>query len=586
MLRVLDRLGPRFAWRASGGASDFAHCSESRQSHKAVSSSCRGRFHARSSTDYPFTSSCSPRPDRQDAVSFRCLAGSTARKGLAPFGVCAFPSARARVSSPAACKTTPGGPALRPSAVAPSRLREPAIARVACPSSAARATPSIAVRTDGPAGLSWPCCHTSFSCGCWPKRGAPSRIHAGGKHQHAPQGPEHRTEGQRPGNGPTNPRTSPERRNTSTAPDYANGSRRRPSTPMVAATSMFRACTPERPLAFPRPPSAQPTRPPLRRIGRGCVKVRPRQCRRNPHPERISSGSPGSDRRRASGAAVLPWVTSPRVPPTLKELDRPLIRQAKKPRNRPGQAPSSPTTRPALHSLPPSLASPAPVRGDPPVSLQRAQKRLTLSFRLHAGTAITLRKLSTPLHLRRWNHRKASRKKAQKTQKNHRGGARSATGLPRTILTRLTGLFCAFRAFSWPFAGSLPATAPWPPRQRQRRCVLQPRVARHKPPWVAMPPPPPLPQRGCVQPAQSSADTRNPPATRERFRHASTSPDRSTLNAQRSPCCFDQIAIAPRRQRHLRPPRPLPLLPDDPLRRPRFTRRPRRILPALQLCKD
>ena len=95
MLRVLDRLGPRFAWRASGGASDFAHCSESRQSHKAVSSSCRGRFHARSSTDYPFTSSCSPRPDRQDAVSFRCLAGSTARKGLAPFGVCAFPSARA-----------------------------------------------------------------------------------------------------------------------------------------------------------------------------------------------------------------------------------------------------------------------------------------------------------------------------------------------------------------------------------------------------------------------------------------------------------------------------------------------------------
>ena len=102
MLRVLDRLGPRFAWRASGGASDFAHCSESRQSHKAVSSSCRGRFHARSSTDYPFTSSCSPRPDRQDAVSFRCLAGSTARKGLAPFGVCAFPSARARVSSPAA----------------------------------------------------------------------------------------------------------------------------------------------------------------------------------------------------------------------------------------------------------------------------------------------------------------------------------------------------------------------------------------------------------------------------------------------------------------------------------------------------
>ena len=135
MLRVLDRLGPRFAWRASGGASDFAHCSESRQSHKAVSSSCRGRFHARSSTDYPFTSSCSPRPDRQDAVSFRCLAGSTARKGLAPFGVCAFPSARARVSSPAAHKITHGERAFhRPS---PSRraagedTRAPAFGRSA-----------------------------------------------------------------------------------------------------------------------------------------------------------------------------------------------------------------------------------------------------------------------------------------------------------------------------------------------------------------------------------------------------------------------------------------------------------------------
>ena len=133
MLRVLDRLGPRFAWRASGGASDFAHCSESRQSHKAVSSSCRGRFHARSSTDYPFTSSCSPRPDRQDAVSFRCLAGSTARKGLAPFGVCAFPSARARVSSPAACKTTPGASAFhRPSpsrSAAGEETRAPAFGR-------------------------------------------------------------------------------------------------------------------------------------------------------------------------------------------------------------------------------------------------------------------------------------------------------------------------------------------------------------------------------------------------------------------------------------------------------------------------
>src|SRR5438445_11210128 len=35
-------LGPRFALSAIGGSSDFAHCSQSRQSHKAVSSSLRG----------------------------------------------------------------------------------------------------------------------------------------------------------------------------------------------------------------------------------------------------------------------------------------------------------------------------------------------------------------------------------------------------------------------------------------------------------------------------------------------------------------------------------------------------------------
>ncbi len=48
--------------RAVGGSSDFAHCSQSRQSHKAVSSLCRGPFWPVSSTDYPFVSSCSPRP--------------------------------------------------------------------------------------------------------------------------------------------------------------------------------------------------------------------------------------------------------------------------------------------------------------------------------------------------------------------------------------------------------------------------------------------------------------------------------------------------------------------------------------------
>ena len=55
-------LAPRFTFPAIGGSSDFAHCSQSHQSHKAVSSSCHRRYFACSSTDYPFTSSCSPRP--------------------------------------------------------------------------------------------------------------------------------------------------------------------------------------------------------------------------------------------------------------------------------------------------------------------------------------------------------------------------------------------------------------------------------------------------------------------------------------------------------------------------------------------
>src|SRR5688572_21961577 len=61
MLPVPGRLGPRFAFPAIGGSSDFAHCSQSRQSHTAVSSLCRGHRFACSSTDYLFTSSCSPR---------------------------------------------------------------------------------------------------------------------------------------------------------------------------------------------------------------------------------------------------------------------------------------------------------------------------------------------------------------------------------------------------------------------------------------------------------------------------------------------------------------------------------------------
>jgi len=49
-------------WVAIGGSSDFAHYSQSRQSHKAVSSLYRGPFRLVCSTDYPFVSSCSPRP--------------------------------------------------------------------------------------------------------------------------------------------------------------------------------------------------------------------------------------------------------------------------------------------------------------------------------------------------------------------------------------------------------------------------------------------------------------------------------------------------------------------------------------------
>jgi hypothetical protein len=45
---------------AIGGSSDFVHCSQSHQSHRAESSLCRGASWSLSSTDCPFTSSCSP----------------------------------------------------------------------------------------------------------------------------------------------------------------------------------------------------------------------------------------------------------------------------------------------------------------------------------------------------------------------------------------------------------------------------------------------------------------------------------------------------------------------------------------------
>ena len=45
---------------AIGGSSDFALLRQSHQSHQAVSSLCRNPWLGCSSTDYPFTSSCSP----------------------------------------------------------------------------------------------------------------------------------------------------------------------------------------------------------------------------------------------------------------------------------------------------------------------------------------------------------------------------------------------------------------------------------------------------------------------------------------------------------------------------------------------
>ena len=60
VLLVPGRLCLRFTCAAIGGSSDFAHCSQSRQSHKAVSSSYRGILHPLSSIGCLFASSCSP----------------------------------------------------------------------------------------------------------------------------------------------------------------------------------------------------------------------------------------------------------------------------------------------------------------------------------------------------------------------------------------------------------------------------------------------------------------------------------------------------------------------------------------------
>ena len=70
MLCFRLRLGPRLAWTAIGGSSDFVHCTQSHQSYPAASSSCRESPWTHRSTDYPFTSNCSPPHHRGDAVIF------------------------------------------------------------------------------------------------------------------------------------------------------------------------------------------------------------------------------------------------------------------------------------------------------------------------------------------------------------------------------------------------------------------------------------------------------------------------------------------------------------------------------------
>src|SRR6267142_1351458 len=72
MLRAPVRLCPRFAWTAIGSSSDFVHCSQSRQSHQAVSSLYRQCFPVwlfyRLSVHFLLLST-SP---RGDAVTFSC----------------------------------------------------------------------------------------------------------------------------------------------------------------------------------------------------------------------------------------------------------------------------------------------------------------------------------------------------------------------------------------------------------------------------------------------------------------------------------------------------------------------------------
>src|SRR5258708_30988236 len=84
MLLAPVRLCLRFALAAIGGSSDFVHCSQSRQSHQAVSSSCRRPFQGllsyRLSVHFQLLST-SP---RGDAVTFRLWREAPPRRDFPP----------------------------------------------------------------------------------------------------------------------------------------------------------------------------------------------------------------------------------------------------------------------------------------------------------------------------------------------------------------------------------------------------------------------------------------------------------------------------------------------------------------------
>jgi hypothetical protein len=104
-------------WVAIGGSSDFAHYSQSRQSHKAVSSLYRRPFRPVCSTDYPFVSSCSPRlVAKTQLLSTR--GGKHATEGLPPSYARSFSSARARSSRPPPSASRRRNPSTEPDPLA------------------------------------------------------------------------------------------------------------------------------------------------------------------------------------------------------------------------------------------------------------------------------------------------------------------------------------------------------------------------------------------------------------------------------------------------------------------------------------